>query len=49
MQKGRQRKEIHAYMREAWIGNIHSLSANKELNAMPNVMKLPTDFFEHLY
>jgi hypothetical protein len=49
MQKGHQREEIHVYMREAWKGNVHSLSAKKELNAMPNVMRLPTDFFEYLY
>lgn len=49
-QKGRQREEIRAYMQEVWKGNIRSLGAIKELNAMPNRIKLlPTDFFKHLH
>jgi hypothetical protein len=36
-------------MQEVWKGRVHSLNANEELNASLNVMKLPTDFFEHLY
>jgi hypothetical protein len=49
-QKGRQREEIRAYTQEVWKGNIRSLGAIKELNAMPNMMKLlPTNFFKQLH
>jgi hypothetical protein len=40
--KGRQREEIRAYMQEVWKGNIRSLDAIKELNAMPKHDKATT-------